>query len=233
MFAEPAASLLPHHNENNSIDSLSNMTRFSRLTCIAVAFLVDRQVDACRGGRESRDALKPYDKNLIDNYTMPTDDDSLSKRWFRVPKYQARWPGWEPGRWLVQSWPEDPDCGGYPIRFCFTDEHSATHGYGALQEGAALYGHASQFSGIAFGLDEGTGSDPMVFCSDPRVRVDTLQFTDHTIPIKKWPEDRDRMLRQPGCSTQASLGYNDPRFIPRKGPAYIRLVRVGFGAAER
>lgn len=208
------------------------MVRSAVLVSLAAFVLLHPPTVACPDGNAGWHLLDAFLANSTGNHSLPPDGVTLSshdKRWYSVPEFQYDWPDVQHVGWLGQSWPKVEQCAGYPIPFCFTDERSLNHGRKALTKGLARWGYLLKYSGLQFSL-EGLSQDPPVYCSDASIGPDTVHVTDHTIPIETLPDDRWKMLAQPGCQTRASLGFLHGRTKGRLFLHWCSLTTDLFGA---
>ena len=107
---------------------------------------------------------------------------ALSKRWYGVEDLDASTDTDVPDKafaWPVKCGPPNPV---QPIRYCWKDKRSVDNLEEVLNHAIARWAPAMQdgVSALSIDLDDGTGGDKHVFCSDERVSADALEIFDAT-----------------------------------------------------
>ena len=127
---------------------------------------------------------------------------SSSKRWFEVEVLNNETDKDEVD--TAWSWPVK--CKGtppiQPVRYCYKDKRSTDNLEDILNHAIARWGPAmqEQVSALSIDLDEGTGNDPHVYCSDPKISGDALVISNQT-------KDGDDEWDWDKCDTQSTTGY--------------------------
>lgn len=128
---------------------------------------------------------------------------AASKRWYGVEKPDDSTNKQQEGR----SFPWPVKCGPpnsvQPLRYCFKDQRSADNLIDIVNHAIARWAPAMQdhVSALSIDLDQGTGGDHHVYCSDSRVSGDALVISDET-------KDDNEQWNWEECDTQTTTGYD-------------------------